>query len=205
MNKKLHNLWAGLRHVSYWYFFAIAAVSLIVAIGALRQNNLTALHLRDQVNKVDQANGNVEGALRTLRGYIYSHMNTNLASGPNAIKPPVQLKYTYERLVEAQKQSGDAATAKIYTEAQNYCEQQFPHGLSGSGRIPCITQYITSHGGTAQQTIPEDLYKFDFVSPSWSPDLAGWSLVMFTLSLLSGLALLGLELWVKADVRKDLA
>jgi hypothetical protein len=33
--------------------------------------------------------------------------------------------------------------------------------------------------------IPEALYKFAFVSPRWSPDLAGWSMLV---SLLSAVA-----------------
>jgi hypothetical protein len=201
MKKQLHSVWARVGHISYWYFFAVAAVSLVIAVGALRHNNLTALKLRDEVNKVDQANGDVETALRNLREYVYGHMNTNLSSGPNAIKPPIQLKYRYERLLEAQKGSSDANTAKVYTDAQNHCEQLFPRGLSGSGRIPCVTEYIASHN-VAVPTIPDALYKFDFVSPTWSPDLAGWSLVIFTLTLLIGLGLLGLDLYMKSQLRE---
>lgn len=199
----LHKAWAKVGHIHYWYFFAVAAISLVVAVVALRNNNLTALHLRDEVNKTDQANGDVEAALRKLRAYIYGHMNTNLAGGPNAIKPPIQLKYRYERLVEAQKASQNVDVAKVYTDAQGYCEQQFPRGLSGSGRIPCITNYVTSHGGGSVPTIPEDLYKFDFVSPTWSPDLAGWSLVVFAVALVAGLSRLALELWIKSDMRQQ--
>jgi hypothetical protein len=33
-------------------------------------------------------------------------------------------------------------TQKVYTDAQNYCERLFPTGLSGSGRVPCIEDYV---------------------------------------------------------------
>jgi hypothetical protein len=108
-------------------------------------------------------------------------MNTNLSSGNNAIKPPIQLKYTYERLAaEAEKQANDDG---LYTQAANYCQEKIPASvsISGRGRIDCVQDYILSHGGKRAAAIPTALYQFDFVSPSWSPDLAGWSVVLCVL------------------------
>jgi hypothetical protein len=52
------------------------------------------------------------------------------------------------------------------------------------------------------QAVPEGLYKFDFVSPRWSPDLAGWSLV-FTIAL-TFLALVRvlLEFWFRSQLHR---
>ena len=49
-----------------------------------------------------------------------------------------------------------------------------PEHVSGRTRVPCIEQYVESHD-TQLPVIPTALYEFDFVSPSWSPDLAGWT------------------------------
>ncbi len=168
---------------------------------ALRHNNFTALYLRDQVNIADQNNADVEGALRTLRQYVYSHMNTDLASGPNAIKPPVQLKYRYDRLVATEKARVSAINATVYTEAQKTCEAQFPSGLSGRGRVPCIQDYVTKHG-VSEQPIPEALYKFDFAPPFWSPDLAGWSLLLTALFGLLLITRISLEYWLSRYLRQ---
>ena len=168
------------QYIKPWYFLAAALVCGLISIYALRQNNLHMIQLRNNVYTTDKDGGDVEGALRQLREYVYSHMNTDLASGPNAIKPPIQLKYTYQRLQEASQQgsgSGAVSNDTIYTDAQTYCQQLFPHGLSGSGRIPCIDQYISSHNLKQPQTVDTSLYQFDFVAAKWSPDLAGWSLV----------------------------
>jgi hypothetical protein len=146
-----------------------------MSVFGLRSNNLAALSLRDNVLKVDQQNGDVETALRQLRIYVYAHMNTDLTSGPNAIKPPIQLKYRYDRLVAIEKDRVSSVNAKVYNDAQTTCEQLFPHGLSGGGRVPCIQDYVTAHGAK-EKTIVDALYKFDFASPVWSSDLAGWSL-----------------------------
>jgi hypothetical protein len=178
----------------------IAIVFSVICVFALRNNNLQVLKLRDKVIQIDKENGDVEKALRELRIYIYSHMNTNLSSGPNAIKPPIQLKYRYERLVQAEQDRLSAENEKVYTEAQAECEKRFPKGLSGSGRIPCITDYVASKG-IKQNTIPDSLYKFDFVSPLWTPDLAGWSLIIATLSFAFFVIRLLLDRWIKAELR----
>lgn len=175
--RQLHHLWTKLRLVRPWYFLAAAAVFAVLAVGGLRQNNLHMIRLREAVYKADEQNGDVETALRKLREYVYAHMNTDLASGTNAIKPPVQLKYRYERLAAGEKARVSAENSKIYSNAQAECERRFPQSFSGSGRIPCIQEYVASH--TIQEVpIPDSLYKFDFVSPRWSPDVAGWSLVL---------------------------
>ena len=95
-----------------WYFLALALLSGTACTLALRQNNLNMIKLRDQVFVVDKANGDIEKALKDLREYVYAHMNTNLSSG-NSIKPPIQLKYRYERLLEAEKQRVKTTNDKI--------------------------------------------------------------------------------------------
>jgi len=196
--KHLHSFWAAFRIVSPWYFLALFLISATVAVFALRSNNQTMISLRNAVYQADKQNGNVEGSLQTLRSYVYSHMNTNLASGPNAVYPPIQLTYTYQRLEQAEEQQATATNSSVYTDAQNYCQQLNPVSFSGRTRVPCIESYVEEHGYQVKPVSPA-LYEFDFISPSWSPDLAGWSLVstivlliLFALSLgarrLAGLA-----------------
>ncbi len=195
--RKLHSF---LQRINVYVLVVILVVSTAVCVFALRQNNLQALKLRDAVIAADKDNKDVEGALKELRTFMYSHMNTSLSSGPNAIKPPIQLKYSYERLVEAEQQRLTAENSKVYIEAQAECERRFPKGLSGSGRIPCITDYVASRG-VEQKNIPDSLYKFDFVSPTWSPDLAGWSMLAAIVSGAFLVLRLLLDRWAKAEIR----
>ena len=195
--RKLHSF---LQRINVYVLVVILAVSITVCVFALRQNNLQALKLRDAVIAADKDNKDVEGALTELRTFMYSHMNTSLSSGPNAIKPPIQLKYSYERLVEAEQQRLTVENSKVYIEAQAECEKRFPKGLSGSGRIPCITDYVASRG-VEQKNIPDSLYKFDFVSPTWSPDLAGWSMLAAIVSGAFLVLRLLLDRWAKAEIR----
>lgn len=197
MHKRhLHHILKQLKLVRGWYFVAAIILVSIVAVFALRQNNLEAIKLRDHVLQVDKENGDVEAALRELREYVYGHMNTKLSS-PNGAYPPIQLKYRYERLVAAQKAPNNANLA---TEAQNYCETQIPTGRS-LGRIECIQNYMATHGAQAAKPIPDSLYKFDFASPAWTPDLAGWSLVLLAFLVLLFVVRTAAVLWLKHSLQ----
>jgi len=179
MNKKhLHHVWRIYRRASPWYFLAAFLVFGVICLVSLRHNNEEMVRLRDAVYAADKNNGNVEEALKSLREYVYSHMNTSLASGPNAVHPPVQLKYTYERLEQAQESALGQGDSALYKSAQSYCEAQ---SSVGSEVIACIQQYAADHGVQLVQ-IPASLYEFDFVSARWSPDMAGFTLVLTILS-----------------------
>lgn len=164
--------------------YQLLLVILIILCGAsvyqLRDNNQHMVELRNKVYQADENGQGVEASLNNLRTYVYSHMNTNLSSGGNSIKPPIQLAHTYQRLVDEVNAKAQAANSKIYTDAQNYCQGLNPTDFSGKNRVPCVTAYVTSHGVNIP-AVPAGLYEFDFVSPIWSPDLAGW------LAVLSGL------------------
>lgn len=190
--RKLHHIWVKIKPISYWYFFIAFVISASVAAVALRDNNLNAINLRNKLYTVDQQDGNVNLALNNLRQYVYSHMNTNLASGPNAIYPPIQLKYTYQRLLSAEQTTANTSNTQIYTDAENYCQQAIPNGFSGRGRVPCIENYVTTHSAVTK-SIPAALYEFDFVSPFWSPDLAGWSIIVSAVFLICFVARYVLE------------
>jgi len=151
------------------------------------------------VYQADKDNGDINKALNNLRSYVYGHMNTNLTSGADAVYPPIQLKYTYDRLVTAESNRVSAANTQVYTDAQHYCEQLYPGSFSGGPRVPCITDYVSTHG-TKPQTIPDSLYKFGFTSPTWSPDLAGWSMVFTGLSAVLGVVLFLIRRWFKVNV-----
>lgn len=199
MNKRrLHHFWRTFRHISPWYFLAVTVVLGTVAVIALRSNNQHMVVLRTAVYEADKNDGDVTKALNDLRLYVYSHMNTSLASS-DGVYPPIQLKYTYDRLVKAESDHVAEANKQVYTAAQHYCEQQNSVDFSGHNRVPCIEAYVNTHG-VKTHSIPDDLYKFDFVSPMWSPDLAGWSVVATILSLITFVILFIVRLWFKHNV-----
>lgn len=152
-------------------------MSALICINALRQNAFTTNKLREAVTVADQQNGDVEKALQDLRRHVYGHMNTNLTTGANPIKPPIQLKYRYERLMAAEQERMKTSNQQVTAKAESVCGQQFPGGGFNAPRVACIQDYVAANAVKAGG-VADDLYKFDFVSPRWSPDLAGWSMVV---------------------------
>ncbi len=199
---KLHHYWRKLRPITYWHFLAFAIIFGVIGIFAMRQNNLHAVKLRDHVVQVDKDNGDVETALRQLREYVYAHMNTDLSTG-TSIQQPVQLKYRYERLVAAEKARVDTANNKVYSDAQAICEAQYPGSFSGGPRVPCITEYVTTHG-EKERPIPDSLYKFSFTSPRWSPDLAGFSLLLSVIFFILFVIRFAVEKFIRHDLKQHL-
>jgi hypothetical protein len=172
MKKWFHKIMAVSAKTWLYLFLATA----IICVLALRHNNQTMASLRDDVYAADKSSGDVNTALNKLRAYVYAHMNTSLSSGGNNIKPPIQLKYTYQRLYDAQANQVQSANQQIYTDAELYC-QSINKAYFGTTRVPCVQNYVINHGiKAASINIPAGLYEFDFVSPAWSPDLAGFSL-----------------------------
>lgn len=125
-------VWQNFKNVSYKVWLGLFLIGVVAAIFALRANNEHMIKLRADVYAADKANAGLELALDKLRTYVYGHMNTSLDSGGNAIKPPIQLKYTYDRLESAAQAS--ANNSSLYTNAENYCQAQIPASVSFSGR-----------------------------------------------------------------------
>ncbi len=198
--KKLHHLLTLLHKVHYAFLLIVCVLSAGVAVLSLRANNQQMVTLRSAVFKADEENTDVESALRELREFVFSHMNTNLSSGANAVKPPIQLKYRYERLVAAAKAKYDADSAKVVSDAEAYCIRQYPNVTFSQDRLNCARDYSNAHPVTLQ-TIPDDLYKFDFASPAWTPDRAGIAIVLMIVSLLLFVLRYFSELFIRHELQ----
>jgi preprotein translocase subunit SecF len=193
----MNRIWQKIAAVSAQTWLYLFVVTAVICVFSLRHNNQTMIKLRQAVYSADQKNGDVNAALNSLRRYVYGHMNTNLSSGGNNIKPPIQLKYTYQRLYDTQSSQVQNANQQIYTDAELYC-QSINNAFFGTTRVPCVQNYVINHGiKAANITIPAGLYEFDFISPTWSPDLAGFSLLATIILLAAFLLRFGLNWYHK--------
>lgn len=201
MNKRyLHYVWTKLRRIKPYYFLILAVVFGLVSIISLRANNEHMLKLRDAVYAADKNGSDVQKPLQQLQAYVTRHMNTELSTGQTSVYPPIQLQYTYTRLEQAQANQAAGSNSQLYTDAQHYCESQDSVDFSGHNRVPCIEQYVQSHSSISLPPIPTSLYEFAFVSPSWSPDLAGYSLVATALLAVATVVSFLLSWWLKRQV-----
>lgn len=203
MNKRrLHHYWKYTRAIKPRYFLALAVIFSVMALVGLRANNQHMAELRDAVYTADKDNGDVQGALSKLQAFVTAHMNTSLSASNASVYPPIQLQYTYQRLVQQEGAALQNANGELYTKAQAYCQALNSKDFSGRNRVPCIEQYVQDHGvKVASTTISPSLYQFDFVSPKWSPDLAGWSIVLAVLFALLAVVKLVLDFGVKRLLR----
>jgi hypothetical protein len=175
----LYGKWHHYRIVSLVSIIAGLLISSGVCVYSLRQNNLTMTRLRQSVYAADQADGDIELALNNLRQFVYGHMNTDLRAG-DSTEPPIQLVNEFNRAVEAERARVAALTGtanQVYVDAQRQCEVS---SVPLTVRAQCIQNYVSSHASNLPELNlpPKEAYTFDFASPTWSPDLAGWSLLV---------------------------
>lgn len=175
--RKLGYDYRRLRHIKSRYLLIPAILFLILGVYGMRQNYSKMVELRTAVFVADEQNANVEKPLRELREFVHSHMNTDLSSGNVAIKPPIQLKYRYERLAASESARVKTANEDVKRKGEQTCAAQFPGSGLNSPRVACVAEYIRVNS-IKDNPVPSELYKFDFVSPTWSPDLAGISLLL---------------------------
>ncbi len=152
---------------------------------ALRANYLGAEPYVRAVFEADRSGGDTEKALRDLRVYTYSHMNVDLVKLTGA-KPPIQLKSKYEQLVAAEKNRVLVTNEISLKQGEAECGNKFQNPNQRE-RTQCVQEYQLENG-TKEIYISDSLYKFDFVSPRWSPDLAGLLCLIFVLSIIMLLA-----------------
>jgi hypothetical protein len=180
MNKHhLAGIWHRWQNVSVIMLLIAILISGAISIYALRANNVRMLELKAAVYAADEQGADVAAPLNELREFVYAHMNTDLRAGSTSSEAPIQLVNTFNRVVQAEQARIATLTQAnaVYQTAQQQCEQA---RLPLPERAQCIQDYVVNYGqGVPQlQLPPKELYTFDFVSPVWSPDLAGWSLVV---------------------------
>ena len=147
---------------------------MAVATVSLRQNNVIMGELRDKVIAADAENGDVNAALDQLSNHIFSHMNTQMSQ-------PVNLVGSFNRAVERARANAEqnGANPEIYREAQAACENP---NVVLTVRAQCVYDYVIGNSpeGTdvSELDIPaKELFVYDFISPRWSSDIAGISIV----------------------------
>lgn len=162
--------------LTVWGFLLLTLVSGAFTLRAYIGNSAEAKQRFETLKAVDAAGGDVEKALFELRTFVYSHMNTTLGND-TGIKPVIQLSGTYARLVAAEKDRVKKANDDLYNKGQIECEKRYPDDFSGRVRVPCVSEYVIANA-VKEQSIPEGLYKYEFVSPMWSPDAAGYGVLL---------------------------
>lgn len=190
MAKKRELRWTlkRIQAVKTWQLVIILIMVGFVALTFLRLNNVGMVERRDAVWAADEAgdDADIQRRLYDLQRYVSAHMNTDPGR--------VQLEYKYKRdneLLKSQleQESDGNPHGNVYKLATDVCD---PIGLANGWRWPdiryvnCIQEELDKYPSASLlkdefQPLPTAPYYHSFASPLWSPDFAGWSVVIFFL------------------------
>ena len=182
----LHHVLGVLKRLRLWQLVLLFVMMVFVSVNLLRQNNLGMIQRRNALQMADEQGGDVASALAELHRYVGSHMNTSL--GDRGIYLEHTYQQAYDRAVQATIQS-NSPSAQAYQQADHECQSVFSRTASFSAYVQCVTDKVSALGGgqdplAAVKAPPVDLFRINYVSPTWSPDAAGISILVTGLLLL---------------------
>ena len=165
--------------IKTWQLFILLILSLFVSATFLRLNNTGMIQRRDAVAGADKTGNSEDIAQRLydLQRYAAAHMNAD----PGA----VYLQEQYNRDVKAAvtQVSGDLDGYDTpQARADAICNPNLQsHGYSKAYQ-DCMLRELSREGqvvdpGAIKMPNPS-LYRYSFSVPLWSPDFAGWSVLL---------------------------
>lgn len=184
-----------LQRVKTWQLLLVLVVALLLAATLLRLNNIGMIERRTAVINADKAGNNeiTKARLFDLQRYSASHMNAD--SGV------VYLAGQYQRDTQAAitaASSGGNGSSNINAQADAVCKER--HSGYSQAYVQCfaaeLAKYPSGINEPSKAVLPSaGLYRHSFHSPIWSPDFAGFSvLVCIVLTLVILLRLVSLLL-----------
>lgn len=176
-----------LQRVKTWQLVVLLVLMGFVAATFLRLNNIGMAQRRTAVIDADKTGDQVaiKSRLVDLQRYVSSHMNTYMGT--------IYLEEQYKRDTEAANKaaaSDNNPNGNIFKKAQDICAPKFSD--LGHYSLPyqqCVldelNKYPAASALTSSLKLPKaESYRHSFASPLWSPDFAGFSVLICLLILL---------------------
>lgn len=160
---------------------------LLITATFLRLNNIGMIERRNAVISADKAGDNevTQARLFDLQRYSASHMNADSGA--------VYLSEQYDRDTKKAIAAASAAGGadNINTKADAVCKAQ--HAGYSQAYVQCfaaeLAKYPSGMNAPDKANLPSsELYRHSFSSPIWSPDFAGFGVVICILITLVILA-----------------
>ncbi len=168
-----------LQRVKTWQLVILLILAVVLTATFLRLNNIGMVQRRNAVTAADEAGNdtNTISRLYDLQRYVSAHMNTDMGKG-------VYLEAGYKRAVQAayDKVSQDTnPNGNIYEKAQQVCAPKFTRW--SPAYVQCTTSELAKYPAAPNLEAAVNLplasnYLHVYISPLWSPDFAGWSVLV---------------------------
>lgn len=176
-----------LKRIKTWQLFALLVVMGFVTATFLRLNNVGMIQMRDAVLSADKAGDATvtRDRLYDLQRYVSTHMNADMGT----IYLEGQYRRDSQKLLDAAS-NDDNPNGNVFKKAQEICAPKYAHlGHYSQAFEQCVTGQLDSFGSagelTSQVNLPKvEQYRFGFVAPLWSPDFAGFSVLVCLLIVL---------------------
>lgn len=174
-----------LQRVRTWQLVVVLFLMLFVSATFLRLNNIGMVQRREAVIVADKEGDTqtIQNRLADLRAYVSAHMNT----GGNSVY--LVEEYARHKAVRVQQavQANVSDKEVINKKVDDICKPQYS-GYN-QGYVDCFAReyakYAPGKDPISSIKPPDtELYRADFVAPLWSPDFAGFSVVICVLLLL---------------------
>lgn len=167
-----------LRRVKTWQLLILLLLVGFMAATFLRLNNIGMIQRRDAVLAADKAGDGaaIESRLYDLQRYVAAHMNTE--TGPFYLEQ--QYRRDAQKAVDAAS-NDDNPNGNINAKAEAVCRPQYT--VWSPAYVQCFTDELAkfppSPDPAQNVSLPStNLYRHEFADPLWSPDFAGWSVVV---------------------------
>lgn len=194
-----------LQRIKTWQLVVLLIIAGLIAATFLRLNNIGMVERRDAVLAADEhgSSDDIKNRLYDLQRHASAHMNSS--TGQFYLEK--QYKRDSQKAIDSASGANDV-NGNVYKKASDVCDGQFAY--YSTAYLQCFLGVVNKYpaGSDRPATVelpPSDLYRHEFLSPSWSPDFAGWSLVVCVvialLILLRQLLLLTLKLMLRRRYR----
>ena len=178
-NKKSNRNLRRLQKIKTWQLLILFLLAVFLAATFLRLNNIGMVQRRDAVLNADSVGDDeiTQSRLYDLQRYVTAHMNTDMGKG-------IYLKEAYKRDIQTAYEEASVDTnpnGNIYKKAQEVCAPRFTSW--SYDYIQCTTDELAKYPAAGDLASSANLPKSDgylhvFVSPVWSPDFAGWTVLL---------------------------
>ncbi len=193
-----------LRLVKTWQLVVVLILMGFVSATFLRMNNVGMVQRLDAVVSADKTGvaDETRARLYDLQRYSATHMNAS--TGPFDLTEQYA-RDTQKIYQQIRDQSAQSANAR----AEAICHPRFSN-WSGGAYMNCFLEEMAKLGPGIDPTqikLPDTaMYHYNFVSPIWSPDFAGLSVLLCVGILLviigRGISLLVLKMLLKKHYRE---
>ena len=184
-----------IQSVKIWQLIVLLLMTGFVMLTFLRLNHIGMDQRREAVLLADKEGETavIEQRLYDLQRYVSQHMFTDTSRVP--------LEHSYKRaydeaLSEFENNIANASSNDVLSKVLAYCDSLGTQG--GWGRfsvtadpryVSCIDEQWSNYPAAVETNYefkapPTEPYYHTFSAPVWSPDFAGWSVVIFGLILL---------------------